>query len=289
MSDSPAPDASAATLSEDFEDLYQNAPCGYLTLSVAGDILSVNATLCTWLGTSVDAMLGKKFRDLLPIAGKVYFETHFAPLLRMQGFFNEVALDLIGPAAISIPVLVNATEVRSDSSLPMVVRMMIFNATDRRRYERELLAARTLAENATADLKALNATLETRIETALQEHSRVEESLRQSQKMEAIGQLTGGIAHDFNNLLAGISGSLEVLKIRIDNGQAADADRYIKAAQTGVARAAALTHRLLAFSRRQSLDPKRTDVNALVNGMSDLINRTVGPSIHVEVVGSVSL
>ncbi len=93
---------------------------------------------------------------------------------------------------------------------------------------------------------------------------KTEEALRQSQKMEAVGQLTGGLAHDFNNLLAGISGSLELMQTRIAQGRFTDVDRYIDAAQGAAKRAAALTHRLLAFSRRQTLDPKPTDVNRLV-------------------------
>ena len=113
----------------------------------------------------------------------------------------------------------------------------------------------------------------------------VEEALRQSQKMEAVGQLTGGLAHDFNNLLAGISGSLELMQTRMQQGRLTDVDRYMTAAQGAAKRAAALTHRLLAFSRRQTLDPKPTDVTRLATGMQELIQRTVGPAIPVEVVG----
>ncbi|MHC2003000.1 hybrid sensor histidine kinase/response regulator [Methylobacterium sp. CM6241] len=112
-----------------------------------------------------------------------------------------------------------------------------------------------------------------------------EEALRQSQKMEAVGQLTGGLAHDFNNLLAGISGSLELMQNRMSQGRMGDLDRYMTVAQGAAKRAAALTHRLLAFSRRQTLDPKPTNVNRLVTDMEDLIRRTVGPAIHLEVVG----
>ena len=115
---------------------------------------------------------------------------------------------------------------------------------------------------------------------------RAEEALRQSQKMEAVGQLTGGIAHDFNNLLAGISGSLELMQSRIGQGRLKDIDRYMSAAQGAAKRAAALTHRLLAFSRRQTLDPRPTDVNRLVRGMEDLVRRTVGPAVAVEVVAA---
>ena len=116
-----------------------------------------------------------------------------------------------------------------------------------------------------------------------------QEALRQSQKMEAVGQLTGGIAHDFNNLLAGISGSLELLQARMAQGRTNELGRYIQAAQGAAKRAAALTHRLLAFTRRQTLDPKPTDMNRLVAGMEELVRRTVGPAVAVEVVGAAGL
>lgn len=119
---------------------------------------------------------------------------------------------------------------------------------------------------------------------AAAELEQAQAALRQSQKMEAVGQLTGGLAHDFNNLLAGISGSLELMKTRIAQGRLDDVERYLVAAQGATKRAAALTHRLLAFSRRQTLDPKPTNVGSLIGGMEDLIRRTVGPSISVESV-----
>jgi PAS domain S-box-containing protein len=108
-----------------------------------------------------------------------------------------------------------------------------------------------------------------------------EEALRQSQKMEAVGQLTGGIAHDFNNLLTGITGSLEFLSTRVAQGRLNGLDRYITTAQGAANRAAGLTHRLLAFARRQTLDAKPTDTNKLIHDMEDLIHRTVGPEIAV--------
>ena len=138
-------------------------------------------------------------------------------------------------------------------------------------------------------LAETNANLEQRVDATVGELMATEEALRQAQKMEAVGQLTGGLAHDFNNLLAGISGSLELMQSRIAQGRLADVDRYMIAAQGAARRAAALTHRLLAFSRRQTLDPKPTDVNQLVVGMEELVRRTVGPSIHIETVGAASL
>lgn len=110
---------------------------------------------------------------------------------------------------------------------------------------------------------------------------KAEDALRQSQKMEAVGQLTGGLAHDFNNLLTGISGSLQLLQLRISQGRFNDVERYIAVAQGAANRAASLTHRLLAFSRRQTLDPKATDINRLISGMRDLINNTIGPGVAV--------
>ncbi len=117
---------------------------------------------------------------------------------------------------------------------------------------------------------------------ALRRIADLQDRLRQSQKMEAVGQLTGGIAHDFNNLLAGILGSLELLRTRVAQGRFEEVERYIGMATTSANRAASLTHRLLAFSRRQTLDPKSVDVNRLTASMEDLIRRTVGPAIHVE-------
>jgi CheY-like chemotaxis protein len=107
--------------------------------------------------------------------------------------------------------------------------------------------------------------------------------------MEAVGQLTGGLAHDFNNLLAGISGSLELIESRLAQGRSKDVGRYIAAAQGAARRAAALTHRLLAFSRRQTLAPKAVDVDRLVDGMLDLIQRTVGPGVDVRHAGATDL
>jgi PAS domain S-box-containing protein len=109
-----------------------------------------------------------------------------------------------------------------------------------------------------------------------------EDALRQSQKMEAVGQLTGGLAHDFNNMLAGVAGHLELMKLRLKMGQVNGLVERIDTALGATQRAAALTHRLLAFSRRQALDPRPTDVNALVLSMTDLVKHTAGPSITVE-------
>ena len=118
---------------------------------------------------------------------------------------------------------------------------------------------------------------------------KLEEQLRQSQKMEAVGQLTGGLAHDFNNLLTGIVGSLELMTKRAAQGRIGEVERYIAAAQGAANRAAALTHRLLAFSRRQTLDSRVVRSDKLVAGMADLIHRTIGPAIEFGTVSDPDL
>ncbi len=122
-----------------------------------------------------------------------------------------------------------------------------------------------------------------RLQAETAERERAEEALRQSQKMEAVGQLTGGVAHDFNNLLQAVGGSLELLERRLAAGRH-DIDQYVKAARSAVNRAAGLTQRLLAFSRRQPLSPTCVDLNALVSGMHELVRRSVGESVRVDLV-----
>ncbi|MBN4093490.1 ATP-binding protein [Methylobacterium oryzae] len=165
---------------------------------------------------------------------------------------------------------------------PLSFPGVLLDVEERRVVEQE-------RDRAITQLRALTETLEQRVGERTAELMNAEEQLRQSQKMEAVGQLTGGLAHDFNNLLAGISGSLELMGTRIEQGRLKDVDKYMAAAQGATKRAAALTHRLLAFSRRQTLAPKGTDVNALVDGMLDLIRRTVGPSVQLETAGPTDL
>ena len=144
-----------------------------------------------------------------------------------------------------------------------------------RRIEWSAVAADNLLQAVGRDVTA-----EREAEEALRQ---AEEALRHSQKMEAIGQLTGGIAHDFNNMLTAIIGSMEVLKRRIRDGRYDDVQSFMDSAIGAANRAAALTHRLLAFARRQPLDPKAVDVNQLINGMEDLLERTLGEKIKLAV------
>jgi signal transduction histidine kinase/CheY-like chemotaxis protein len=155
----------------------------------------------------------------------------------------------------------------------------------------------TASKLAEAALRRANEALEARVDertralseanaklcAEAEERERIEATLRQAYKMEAVGQLTGGLAHDFNNLLTGISGNLELMQKRIEQGRTSDLRRYTEAALVSANRAAAVTHRLLAFSRRQTLDPRPTNANELIRGMADLLRRTTGPDIGVDI------
>lgn len=145
--------------------------------------------------------------------------------------------------------------------------------------------------NAVDALRTLNADLERRIAAAVAEREKIEEALRQSQKMEAVGQLTGGIAHDFNNLLTIVTGNIDMTGRALEAAGVSDprARRALDNAMKGAERAAALTHRLLAFSRRQPLAPKPTDADRLVAGMSDLLSRSLGETVSLEIVTSPGL
>ncbi|HEV7346017.1 MAG TPA: ATP-binding protein [Devosia sp.] len=286
MSDRNA-DRDGARLAE-LADLFEHAPCGYVIANASGRIEKVNSTLAEWVGASAQDLVGKRFQDLLNIAGKIYYETHFAPLLRMQGYFNEVALDIVTQRGPTLPVLVNARESRDAAGDVQSLRMSIFNATDRRRYERELLETRAKLAQVNTALEELNSELEVRVDDAVAQRLEAEEKLRQAQKMEAIGQLTGGVAHDFNNLLTVIMGGLETIgrqSVLLDDGEPRRRiERAQKMAALGAQRAASLTARLLAFSRRQPLDPKPLNVTQLLRETSDLLRRVLGEQVELEAV-----
>ena len=164
------------------------------------------------------------------------------------------------------------------------VTVILRDVNERRATEAALRNSETEARNAAAALTELNRTLEQRVQERTAQLMQTEEALRQSQKMEAIGQLTGGIAHDFNNLLQGITGGLDLVKKRVTQGRFSELDRFISGAMASANRASALTHRLLAFSRRQPLAPTAVEVNPLLASMEELLRRTLGEHVHLELV-----
>jgi phosphoserine phosphatase RsbU/P len=181
----------AGILKEDLEDLYENAPSGYLSLGADGRIVKSNRTLSSWIGYGPDYLIGRRLRELLTIAGQMFYETHFAPLLRMQGFFNEVALDLVKADGGTIQVLANAAERRDELGAVTFTRITLIQATERRRYERDLVTAK---ETAQAGQKVAEGRL-------LEEHETAE--LRE--------QFIAVLGHDLRNPLAAIDGGINIL------------------------------------------------------------------------------
>ncbi len=169
---------------------------------------------------------------------------------------------------------------RSERSVALLAAEAAIAIDNARLFE---AAQREIEERRKAEtaLQTLNATLESQVAERTAQLRQHEEALRQAQKMEAVGQLTGGIAHDFNNLLQGIMGNLQLLRKRIAQGAAADLDTYVTRALASTSRAAGLTHRLLAFSRRQPLSPKAVRANPLVLSMQDLLRQTIGEKVEL--------
>ncbi|MEU9146647.1 SpoIIE family protein phosphatase [Streptomyces sp. NPDC048349] len=151
-----ATDAMFSTLLEDTaEELYESAPCGYLSTLMDGTIAKINETLLDWLGLTREAVVGRKrFTDLLSVGGRLYHETHFAPLLRMQGKISEIALELKASDGSRLPVLVSSTVKTSGDGEPMLIRTTLFDARQRRAYETELLRERQAAEEARRQAEA---------------------------------------------------------------------------------------------------------------------------------------
>lgn len=158
-SDSFAP-LDRALLQETVDDLYEHAPCGYLSTVPDGRIVKVNQTFLDWTGrTRAELLGGVRFQGLLTIGGQIYYETHYAPLLQMQGFAKELALELVCADGRVLPVLINASQRRDANGVVLFNRITLFDATDRRRYERELLLARRKAEQVAKDKADLLAML----------------------------------------------------------------------------------------------------------------------------------
>ena len=216
----------AAVPTEDLEDLYENAPCGYLSLGPDGRIVKINRTLATWIGYPAERLLGKRLRDLLNMAGRIFYETHFAPLLRMQGFFDEVALDLVTVDGSKLAVLANASERRGEKGELLFTRITLFRATERRRYERGLVEARTASEAAGAIMRS-----QLDIETANAE-------LRE--------QFIAVLGHDLRNPLASIDAATTLLRKRNADERSV---RILDLMQGSVGRMSALIDNILDFAR----------------------------------------
>ena len=154
----PAPQTAffLALTDDDPEDLYEHAPCAYLSTLPDGTIVKVNTTFLSWTGYTREDLVGlRRFQDLLPVGDRIFYETHFAPLLRLHGHVEEIAAELVVQGDARLPVLVNAVVKKDEHGQPVVIRTAIFDARQRRAYEAQLLAARRRAEEAEAEAKTL--------------------------------------------------------------------------------------------------------------------------------------
>jgi diguanylate cyclase (GGDEF)-like protein/PAS domain S-box-containing protein len=186
---SDPPSVSSHLLEEDIQELYENAPCAYLSTLPDGTIIKVNATFLKWTGYARATLVGqKRFQALLPVVGRVFYDTHVEPLLLMQGFVNELAFELIREDGQRMPILMNSVLKRDAAGNPLVIRMTILDAHGRRAYEEELRQAKRQAEEAEAAVRQLAEKLESRVQQRTQERDRI---WRTSQDILAVAALNG--------------------------------------------------------------------------------------------------
>jgi sigma-B regulation protein RsbU (phosphoserine phosphatase) len=205
---------------EDFEDLYETAPCGYLSVFPDGRIVKANATLAGWLGTPAGELVGRRLHDILGFGGRIAYETHIAPLLRMQGHVDEIALELLTTGGEKVPTIANAAEKRDPDGRHQFTRLTLFRAVDRRTYERTLLEARSKAEAET-------------------------EAHRQAALLRE--QFIAVLGHDLRNPLAAIAAGVRLIRRKeqiSDSGEA-----ILEEINGSVTRASSLVDDLLDLAR----------------------------------------
>ena len=269
------------------------SPAGILELDAGGCIAYANAAAERMLGAGPGDLVGRRYddpawgladRDGVPIMLEDTPSTsalhgtpvrdHEHAVTTLDGRRAVLLVDMV-PVHSSAGAIEGALAAFQDVTARHAQAQALRDSEAALRGANETLEARVAAR--TAELsQAVDA-----LHAEARERAQAEDALRQSQKMEAVGQLTGGIAHDFNNMLQAISGGLEMMGRRVEQGRAAEAAGYVASAQRTVARAAALTHRLLAFARRQALHPRPVAPDELVRGMAELIGRTAGPGVAV--------
>lgn len=212
-SDESHPPIDLALLEESTEELYEHAPCGYLSTLPDGTIVKVNQTLVDWTDIPRERLLsGRKFQALLAIGYRIYYETHYAPLLAMQGFVNEVAMDLIREDGRILPVLVNSRLKRDDKGRPLFNRITIFDATERRRYEHGLLLARRKAEHVAKDKADLLDMLSHDIRNPLTATMGVVDLLERSGLDEAQRRMVHLLRHSAEEMLTLVTRVLDLSK-----------------------------------------------------------------------------
>ncbi len=230
---------------EDLTDLYENAPCGYVSVSPDAQIVKINRTLCDWLGRTSDTLIARPIHELMSFGGRIAYETHLAPLLRLQGFVHEIALDLVHADGTKIPVIANAAEKRGPKGEHQFTRLTLFKAVDRRTYERSLVEARMRAET-----------------EARSEH---ETTMLREQFIAVLG-------HDLRNPMAALAAGIRMLTTR---ETLSERGQYLtREMSNSVARATALIDNILDFARGRlggGLTLARTRVESLAPMLEQVV------------------
>jgi PAS domain S-box-containing protein len=225
---------------ESAEELYENAPCGYLSTTPDGRIVRVNQTFADMIDYERSELIGhRRFADLLTIGGRIFYETHFALMLRMHGEVREIALELQTAGGSVVPILVSAVQKRDAAGNPVLNRITVFNATDRRSYERELLASRKRAEEAGEELARINAEL-----------SRSNAALLQAN--EELGQFAYAASHDLQEPLRTITAYAQLLERRYQDVLDEHGRAFVANIVDGARRMQSLISDLLALSQAQA-------------------------------------
>jgi PAS domain S-box-containing protein len=246
-------DVDQSLLEESGQELFDSAPCGYLTTLPDSTIVRVNLTFLSWTGYSRESLTGQSFQQLLPVPARIYYDTHIAPLLQMQGFVHEVAFDLERPGQPVLPVLVNFSQKQTPQGLPLLTRITVFDATDRRNYERELLRARREAERA----------------TEIEREAR-EEAERANRAKDDLLAL---VSHELKTPLSAIAGWSQVLRRKVAGNK--ELEDGLSVIDRNARLQATLVDDLLDMSRlaagKMRLDVQSVDLAAVVEASLDTV------------------
>jgi PAS domain S-box-containing protein len=280
-----------ALLEEEAEDLYEHAPCGYLSTLPDGTIARVNQTFIDWTGRSREALLsGTKFQTLLTIGSRIYYETHYAPLLRMQGFANEIALEVTLQDGRVLPVNVNTRQRRDEDGTPLFNRITLFDSSDRRRYERELLLARRKAEQDARDKDAMLAMLSHDIRNPLQALMTVVELLDRGELSEQQRSLVRVLKSSSTTMLSLLNRVLQLSKAESGHGMPLESPFAIRELVAEVIDPYAAEARHKGLELRSSL---ADDVPAMIVGdqttIRQILGNLIGNAVKFTHAGSVSL
>lgn len=243
-------------LAKDFEDFFETSLCGFVITDGEGKIVSVNRRTAEWLNSTPDQFLGKRFSDLLAVGGRIYFETHLWPLLRMQGYFDEVAVELANSGNGKMPIYINGYERKGDKNQPLFMRFTLFKASDRRLYEENLQIARQLAE-AKLNIEQKNA------------------QIRE--------QFIAVLGHDLRNPLGGIMSAAQLLA---RTGVNEREERLVNIIQSGSKRMHEMINNIMDFARGRlgggiPVNPVVVDLEKLLNQISDEL-KVVWPDRQIE-------